>query len=86
MPATTTASTLKVKPVETVYEVRGRDLLRAINASGMTQASVSKACGYTSGARICRMVKSQKTRIGGDALQRIVRVLQRNGVRTDGLV
>ena len=85
MPATANAK-FKVKPVETVYEVRGRDLLRAIESSGMTQASLSKACGYTSGAFICRMVKRPKSRIGGDALQKIVRVLSRNGVPTDGLV
>lgn len=83
---TTTTTPFRVKSVETVYEVRGRDLQRAITSAGMTQASLSQACGYTSGARICRMVKNQKTRIGGTALNKIVRILKRNGVETAGLV
>ena len=77
---------LRVKPVETVYEVRGADLRRAISAANMTQAEISKACGYTSGARICRMVKATKTRIGGNALHTILRVLKRRGVSVQGLV
>lgn len=80
------SATLRVKPVETTYEVRGSSLKRAIEASGLTQAELSSALGFTSGAYLCRLCKSDKTRLSSSTLDRIARILSRRGVTIDGML
>ncbi len=81
----TKTASLKVKPVETTYEVRGSALKRAIEASGLTQAEISASLGFTGGAYLCRICKADVARISDKTLARLARILRRRGVEIDGL-
>jgi hypothetical protein len=74
----------KVKEVERVYEINGDKLLEALNDCGMSQAELARECGYLSSARVCHIVKGGDTRIGGEALRKIIRALSNRGVSVEG--
>jgi len=84
MPTMTTETIFKVKEVERIYEITGTQLKRALMSCGMTQAELSRACGYQSSARVCHLIKGGTTRISGRPLNKILKVLRARGVEIEG--
>ena len=88
MPPTLTSSppSFHVREVDTIYEINGTALKRALNQAGISQADLSRLCGYKSTARVCHLVRGGRTRISAKPLSKIVNALKKYGVPTQGLV
>tara|TARA_Y100000310_G_C20341376_1_gene649974 strand:+ start:147 stop:416 length:270 start_codon:yes stop_codon:yes gene_type:complete len=84
MPTKTDNITFRVKEVDKIYEISGCKLKKALNDCGMTQAELSRACGYQSSARVCHLIKGGKTRISGKPLKKILKVLEGKGISVVG--
>ena len=87
MPGTETATpTFSVREVDTIYEISGHALKRALVGAGMSQAELARQCGYQSSSRVCHIIKSGRTRISAKPLGKIVKALRKYGVTIEGLV
>ena len=84
MAAATQSNTLKVKELDRTYEINGLHLKRTLDAIGMTQAELARRCGYSGASRVCHIVKGGKTRIGGEYLGRMLKVLKNEGANIEG--
>jgi transcriptional regulator with XRE-family HTH domain len=83
MPAT---ATFKVREVDTIYEINGAALKRALDQAGMSQAELARLCGYQSSSRVCHIIKRGRTRISAKPLAKIVNALKKHGVSIEGIV
>ncbi len=83
---TTATPTFKVREVDTIYEINGLALKRALDQAGMTQAELARICGYQSSSRVCHIIKGGRTRISSKPLTKIVNALKKHGVSIEGLV
>lgn len=78
--------TLVLTPRSCVYEISGPALRTVLTDLGKTQSDLTRACGYASEGRVCRIVKSRAFRLSSAAAQKIVEAVRSLGGEVEGLV
>ena len=74
-------ASLAVRAISATYAIHGPDLERVLS-----QAELSRACGYSSQTRVCRIVAADRFLMSSAALRRLVKGLRAIGADVSGLV
>lgn len=86
MPAAIGHPILRLTPVSAVYTVKGANVKSVLESLGKSQADLTRACGFASETRVCRIVKSEAFSLSSDAARKLVAGLRQLGAVVEGLV
>lgn len=77
---------LHVTPNEITYSFRGKNLQKAIAATGLTQKEFSERLGFKGGSRVSHLCAKETGTLRESTLHSIATVLKANGVSVAGQV
>ena len=81
-----TPPTLALVPLSCVYELSGPGLKAVLAALGKSQADLTRACGWVSEGRVCRLVGAPTSRLSSKSAGRLIGGIRALGGDVSGLV